>query len=439
MKNKESKTNVLRTTPSIKTSSKIDPLEAAKIISGGRPKSQSKIRAQNTGPSKTQIERLKKFYNTTRWLPNSAFTTYFGKPAFENYGYGNLNPTYGGLFYGNYMLSHNVNPMDGQNKPESKQVYSSAMLKSIKRNEIRRPSPPRKTPDEIRNTRDELEEIRGRNPIFQLPNNFPPRDIIKPNLVKARVFRSGKNTPVDSDNEKLNEFEEFDIEDVINNRLIKKKKKTYNSKYSADFNPFEQGKIKLAKKKNKEELNQKSVEKHDKNQIHNQYDNSQISREEIENNNYSRENIEDEEYLMKKQFYEKMLKEEDDDLQNYQTNANTLVKQPSTTKYLNDNENIHNDQPKTCASCQSASFIDSKIRLKKKENPALLEPQFIKYYNLLLYRHTYVCCLHCSSETVPLQDKDPRNYKDKPACLLNRVGAAGKPMKKSEPLGNLFK
>ena len=57
-----------------------------------------------SGPSKSQINRLKKFYNTTRWLPNSAFTTYFGKPAFENYGYGNTNPTYGGLFYGKIFL-----------------------------------------------------------------------------------------------------------------------------------------------------------------------------------------------------------------------------------------------------------------------------------------------------------------------------------------------
>lgn len=87
------------------------------------------------GPSKSQINRLKKFYNTTRWLPNSAFTTYFGKPAFENYGYGNTHPVYGGLFYGNYMLSHNMNPMDGKNHPPEKQVYSSALMKSLQRKE----------------------------------------------------------------------------------------------------------------------------------------------------------------------------------------------------------------------------------------------------------------------------------------------------------------
>ena len=104
------------------------------------------------GPSKNQINRLKNFYNTTRWLPNSAFTTYFGKPAFESYGYGNTKPVYGGLFYGNYMLSHNINPIDGDNNPDTKQVYSSAMLKTIKNNKTRKPEPPRKTPDDIRNT-----------------------------------------------------------------------------------------------------------------------------------------------------------------------------------------------------------------------------------------------------------------------------------------------
>ena len=107
---------------------------------------------KKAGPSKTQINRLKNFNNTTRWLPNSAFTTYFGKPAFENYGYGNTKPVYGGLFYGNYMLTHNINAIDGDNNPDTKQVYSSAMLKTIKNNKTRKPEPPRKTPDYIRNT-----------------------------------------------------------------------------------------------------------------------------------------------------------------------------------------------------------------------------------------------------------------------------------------------
>ncbi len=142
MKNKESK-EMKQTGNSKKTTFVIDE---NKMKTPVRPQSSKK------GPSKTQIDRLKKFYNTTKWLPNSAFTTYFGKPAFENYGYGNTKPTYGGLFYGNYMLSHNINPIDGGNKPDEKQVYSSAILRTIKRNHQRRPEPPRKVPDDIRNT-----------------------------------------------------------------------------------------------------------------------------------------------------------------------------------------------------------------------------------------------------------------------------------------------
>lgn len=143
----------------------------------------------------SQINRLKRFYNTTRWLPNTSFTTFFGRPAFENYGYGNTKPTYGGLFYGNYMLSHNINPVDGENIPGEKQVYASSMLRAAKSQKRRKPEPPRKVPDEIRNTPDELNQIKGRNPIFQMDNNFPNRQIVKPNLIKAKYFRSPKGTP----------------------------------------------------------------------------------------------------------------------------------------------------------------------------------------------------------------------------------------------------
>ncbi len=47
--------------------------------------------------------------------------------------------------------------------------------------------------------------------------------------------------------------------------------------------------------------------------------------------------------------------------------------------------------------------------------------------------------MHHSNNIIPIQDKDPRNYKDKPACLLDRVGAAGKPMKRSESISHLFR
>ena len=49
-----------------------------KLNQGNMLVAESIQKSTRKGPSKTQINRLKQFYNTTRWLPNSAFTTYFG-------------------------------------------------------------------------------------------------------------------------------------------------------------------------------------------------------------------------------------------------------------------------------------------------------------------------------------------------------------------------
>ena len=56
----------------------------------------------------------------TRDLPNSAFTTYYGKPTWEVYGRANSNPN---------LLTHNVMPHRGENKPKKSQSYYNALLK----------------------------------------------------------------------------------------------------------------------------------------------------------------------------------------------------------------------------------------------------------------------------------------------------------------------
>ena len=55
-------------------------------------------------------------------------TTYFGKPAFHAYGNGNTRPASGGLIYGQYLKTHNINPHSGDNKPENAQVFARAMV-----------------------------------------------------------------------------------------------------------------------------------------------------------------------------------------------------------------------------------------------------------------------------------------------------------------------
>ena len=78
------------------------------------PSSALSAKAKKNKNMKNRIDNLN---STTRWLADSAFTTYFGKPAFHLYGKANINPTVGGEVYGNYMLTHNVNPECGEHLP----------------------------------------------------------------------------------------------------------------------------------------------------------------------------------------------------------------------------------------------------------------------------------------------------------------------------------
>ena len=404
------------------------------------------------GPSKTQINRLKQFYNTTRWLPNSAFTTYFGKPAFENYGYGNTNPVYGGLFYGNYMLSHNMNPIDGANHPEEKQVYSSAMMKSVQRKGVRRPSPPRKVPEEIRNTPEELQEIRTRKQIFQLPNNFPSRDIIPPNLLKARYFRSGKNTPENSEDENEDEYEDWNIENVLSGK--KNKKMKINKKIDGGYNPYSQGRVELKKKKMKEGLDNKFS-----NEFYKKASAKHLKNKGINNQYEGEEEYEESEgqllYEKQREYYLKMLGEEKvkniEDLTNLEVQKNINESQEQIdNNEIRENENIEDnninqennlDENNNIHNCQVPP-LDEQIKqerkpcnpLKKKENPALLPPNFELVKNK---DNAFVCCVHHSQMPVTSQEKDPRNYQGMPPCMMSSIIPAGKPSHTLAPL-NIF-
>lgn len=71
---------------------------------------------------------MKELKLTSRWLPDSSMTTYFGKPAFFAYGNGNTRPTSGGPIYGQYLKTHNINPHAGGNRPEFVQIHGRALL-----------------------------------------------------------------------------------------------------------------------------------------------------------------------------------------------------------------------------------------------------------------------------------------------------------------------
>ena len=119
-------------------------------------------------------ERIDDLHRWARWLPDSAYQSYFGKPAFHTYGMGNTNPTVGGHVYGQYLLSHNVNPEHGQNDPKYQQVYKSALAHGYVHGD-RIPELSRKRRENLEITPAELEYKMKMNPImppkYQDPGN----------------------------------------------------------------------------------------------------------------------------------------------------------------------------------------------------------------------------------------------------------------------------
>lgn len=244
-----------------------------------------------------------------------------------------------------------------------------------------------------------MQEIKERNPIFQFKNEFPTRAILKPNLIKSRYFRSAKGTPNDSFDKKEEEFENFDIDEVLNPTLKKKNKtKTVNdTNIPKQYNPFKRDyeeKLKVEKKNstNKEEMEDSGdlieIEQNDysetkeKNEaerkisnnnnvvisnplnVNNTVNNNQNTNNSNKvNNNYVNDNVKNNvtmkipkeinEIPIKNEERSKVLKEENEEKENYDKN---------------------------CSVCQSAAVINTTVRQRsaKKINPCLIEPQEIR-------------------------------------------------------------
>lgn len=144
---------------------------------------------------------------------------------------------------------------------------------------------------------------------------------------------------------------------MLNNKKLKTKKKNVSKYADTKFNPFEHGKIKLPKKKIKEDLNYKEGNK-----------NNTESSDELNQENEKKINDYD-----LKHFYERMLKEEN-------INENNLT--PKDVQ-----QQIKCAEPEKCLLKENKvdeCFLSHKdinttgSRIKKKENPCLLAPSEIK-------------------------------------------------------------
>lgn len=172
----------------------------------------------------------------------------------------------------------------------------------------------------------------SRKPIFQQENTFPQRYIVRPNLVKARVFRSGKNTPKETDNDERGVRELYDgtfnIEDVLSGKARRKSKgKNVQSTTfeNINFNPFGPN---TQKKKLRENLNQ-SVSK--SNLIVNKQnrDISNINRSQQDITNEIKGDLNEDEYKKQVEFYEKILKDNNEENDSY---------------YVENDKQIHNHE-----------------------------------------------------------------------------------------------
>ena len=152
--------------------------------------------------SKEDIEyqkKLDKAISISRWNPDTHLKSMHGKPIWHSYGNGNTDPTVGGVVYGNYLLSHNVNPHAGENRPLYQQVYTSANNQGFINGkpviQITKPLP--ETP---KISKEALEELKNRNPIMPGPSSKNLKRHVKQlDLLQEPCFASKHTATVVSD------------------------------------------------------------------------------------------------------------------------------------------------------------------------------------------------------------------------------------------------
>ena len=205
---------------------------------------------------------------------------------------------------------------------------------------------------------------------------FPDRYIIKPNLIKSRVFKSAKNTNCQTE-ASMNEgdyYDEFNINDAIEGKNTKRKSKAKSRENTTfdnvTFNPFgpksQRKKIKgQLEDKRSSNLGKSSLMINNENENENDNDMEIYNDYDMENPENCEEDLDEEEYKRKMEFYKKMLKN-DNDNETYNRNNTENGNVNSNVENLNECNNNCNKE--------NTSLNESR-RLKKKENPCLVDSQ----------------------------------------------------------------
>ena len=154
---------------------------------------EGEVRELTAEEKKSIREKMKFLKLEGRLLPDSSMTTYFGKPAFHAYGNGNTRPASGGVVYGQYLKTHNINPHSGNNKPEYAQVYGRAMInpKVVVKGGSRSPQ-----------RRASTKELQGAVPVPQIVRRPQPPRVpeLKRPLTGAQLDELQKRLPIAPEN-----------------------------------------------------------------------------------------------------------------------------------------------------------------------------------------------------------------------------------------------
>lgn len=156
-------------------------------------------KSQLTKKERDELKKLEGQISVSRWKPDTHLRSLHGKPIFHPYGKGNTDPTVGGVVYGDYLLSHNIHPHSGDNRPKYQQVYTSAHNKAFVNG---KPTlePTRQEAEPPKLTKEELEELKSRNPIMpDKPMRDYNREVKKLDLMKEVWFASKHDTPATSE------------------------------------------------------------------------------------------------------------------------------------------------------------------------------------------------------------------------------------------------
>ena len=246
-----------------------------------------------------------------------------------------------------------------------------------------------------------MNEIKERNPIFQFKNEFPTRAIMKPNLIKSRYFRSAKGTPNESFENNEEEFNNFDIDEVLNPNLKKKnKKKALNdTNVPKQYNPFKRNYEEKPKIEKRTSLTKEDIEESgdfmeiEQNNISENKEKNEADQKILNNNNTNIVNI--------NQYHSNNSLNNNQNTNNSNKNNNNMVieiiKNNVVPKFSKDIIQITNKNEdklkilkeeidekeyydKNCSVCQSAAVINTTVRQRsgKKINPCLVEPQEIR-------------------------------------------------------------